>query len=324
MIPALSSRYEPVSITCAVSGGDVFKSQSPHIPCGPDEIVAEALAAAEAGAAAVHLHAREPVSGKPTGSPSMFAEIASGIRERSDVVIGFTTGGTPGMSQSERFGSLEAGRPEIASFNLGTMNYEGWPNPERWPAVEHDWEREALAASGTIVMTNTLAMMRDLAALCRDLGITPELEAYDLSHIWMARQLLEEGTLEAPVRIQFVLGVLGGASHALEELVHMRETTDRALGEAVGSVSVAATGFPMEFRHCAAALSWGMHCRVGLEDNLRVRRDAKARSNSELVAVAVDLADLLARPLMTPDQLRATLGPWTETVGAPRQAAESR
>ncbi len=135
MIRALSSRYNSVSSTCAVSGGDVFKSQSPHIPCGPEEIVAAALGAAQAGAAAVHIHAREAGTGKPTGSPAMFAEIADEIREQSDVVIGFTTGGTPGMSLAERFGSLEPGRPDIASFNLGTMNYEGWPNRDRWSTI---------------------------------------------------------------------------------------------------------------------------------------------------------------------------------------------
>jgi uncharacterized protein (DUF849 family) len=304
-------RYEPIVLTAAVTGGDVFKSQSPAIPAGAEAIIAEAVRAAEAGAACVHLHAREAGDGRPTGSPELFAEIAAGIRERSDVVISFTTGGSPSMSTEERFGSLAAGRPDIATFNLGTMNYEGFPTPARWPAVEHDWERQALEQSGTVVFHNTLANMRELAGICRELGITPELEAYDIGHLSMARFLLDEGTLEGPVRLQLVLGVLGGADNALETLFAMREAAIRILGSDLESLGVAATGYPMQFRHAAAALGLGMHCRVGLEDSLRVRRDRQATSNAELVAVVVQLAELLGRPLSTPAQLRAELGPWT-------------
>jgi len=304
-------RYEPIVLTAAITGGDVLMSQSAAIPAGADAIIAEAVRAAEAGAACIHVHAREADDGRPTGSPELFAEIATGIRERCDALISFTTGGSPGMTTAERFGSLAAGRPDIATFNLGTMNYEGFPTPARWPAVEHDWERRALQQSGSVVFHNTLADMRELARICRELGITPELEAYDMGHLSMARFLLDEGTLEGPVRLQLVLGVLGGADNSLETLFAMREAAIRILGRDLESLSVAATGYPMQFRHAAAALGLGMHCRVGLEDSLRVRRDRQATSNAELVAVVVQLAELLGRPLSTPAQLRAELGPWT-------------
>lgn len=306
----MRGRYDPIVLTAAITGGDVFRSQSPHIPCGAEAIVAEALRAAEAGAACIHVHAREELDGRPTGSPELFSEIADGIRAGSDAVISFTTGGSPGMSESERLASLAAGRPEIATFNLGTMNYEGFPTPSRWPAVEHEWERASLEQSGEVVFVNTLGQMRRLAATCRELGITPELEAYDMGHLSMARFLLDEGTLESPVRLQLVLGVLGGADNSLETMFAMREAAIRILGSDLESLSVAATGYPMQFRHVAAALGLGMSCRVGLEDSLRVRRDRKATSNAELVAVAVELAELLGRPLATPAELRAQLGPW--------------
>lgn len=303
-------RYSPVVLTAAISGGDALKSQSPAIPCGVEAIVAEGVAAARAGAACVHIHGRKALTGEPTGDPVMMAEIAAGIRAQCDVVISFTTGGSPSMSEAERFGSLAAGKPEIATFNLGTMNYEGFPTPSRFPRADHAWEREVLAASGNVTVQNTLAMMRRLAALCKDLNITPELEAYDLGHLSMARFLLDEGTLQAPVRIQFVLGVLGGAGHALEDLFTMKQAADRLIGRDAASYGVAAVGYPMELRHCAVALGWGLDCRVGLEDNLRTRRDRMASSNAELVQMVVQMGELLGRPLATPAELRASLGPW--------------
>jgi len=306
----MRDRYAPIALTAAVTGGDVFASQSPHIPKGVEEIVAAAVGAAAAGASCVHVHAREPVTGEPTGSGELVAEIVAGIRAQCDVVISVTTGGAPGMSVDERFAGVVAARPEIATFNLGTMNYEGHPTRERWPHVEHEWEREALDASGEVVVFNTLGTLRRLAGICRELHITPELEVYDLGHLSMARFLLDEGTLEPPVRVQFVLGVLGGAGNSLDELFLLAQAAQRILGADAGAVGVAATGFPMEFRHCAVALSWGMDCRVGLEDSLRVRRERRAATNAELVEVVIGLADALARPILTPSALRASLGPW--------------
>jgi uncharacterized protein (DUF849 family) len=305
-------RYEPAVITAAVTGGDVLPSQSPAIPCGAEQIIAEAVAAAEAGATCLHLHGRED-DGRPSGRPELLAEIASGIRARTDAVLNFTTGGSPTMGVAERLAALEAARPEIATFNLGTMNYESFPTPSRRPTVQHDWEREVLAASGDGIFRNTLGSLRDFAAAFRDLGVTPELEAYDLGHIATARFLLDEGTLQPPVRLQLVLGVFGGAGNALDDMIAMAHAAQRILGGDLAALGVAGTGFPMEFRCAALALGWGMDCRVGLEDNLRVRRDRPATSNADLVAVAVGLADLLGRPVAAPDALRAELA--TSAVG---------
>lgn len=303
------SRYAPVAITAAVTGGDVLPSQSPAIPCGVEDIVAEGVAAARAGAAILHLHAREN-DGRPSASAEMFTEIVAGIRAQVDAVISISTGGAPGMTAEQRLAGALATRPEMATYNLGTMNYEGFPTPARRPAVRTDWERGVLESSGTVVFTNTLAMLRDFAGRFRDVGTTPELEVYDLNHLGMARFLIDEGTLAPPVRVQFVLGVLGGAGNALEDLMTLHAAAERVLGADLGTVGVAATGYPMQFRHAALGFGLGIDVRVGLEDSLRVTRRDQAKSNAELVETAVRLAAPQGRPLATPDQVRAELGPW--------------
>lgn len=303
------AKYDSVAITAAVTGGDVLPSQSPAIPCTVKDVVAQSVAAAAAGASVIHLHARED-DGRPSADPQRFRDIVAGIREQVDAVISISTGGSPSMTPEERLAGVIATDPELATFNLGTMNYEGFPNPSRWPKVRYDWEREVLEQSGTVVLRNTLAMLRDFAAVLRDQGVTPELEAYDMSHLGMARYLVDEGVLEAPVRVQFVLGVLGGAGNDLEDLFQLNATAQRVLGDALGVVGVAATGYPMQLRHAALAAGLGLDVRVGLEDSLRVRRDAQAASNRELVEVAAQLIELQGRGIQTPAEVRAGLGSW--------------
>jgi uncharacterized protein (DUF849 family) len=305
----MRQQYEPVVLTVAITGGDVLPSQHPRIPKGVAEIVEEAVAVAKAGATCVHIHARE-LDGRPSAAGKLFSEIAEGIRSRCDVVLNFTTGGAPGMSPDERLEGVFAGRPEIASFNLGTMNMETFPTKARWPVVENEWERAVLERSGEVVFSNTLNMLRRFAMSFRELGITPELEAYDLGQLHTARFLLDEGTLEGPLRVQLVLGVLGGAGNRLEDLFILKQAAEQILGSDLMSLGVAALGYPMQFRHAAVALSCGMDFRVGFEDSLRVRRDRKADSNVEFVEVATELAVRLGRPIATPTELRNSLGPW--------------
>lgn len=301
--------YRPLFITCAVTGGDVLPSQSSAVPRGVSGIASEAVAAAEAGAAMVHIHARDE-SGRPTPSGEVYAEIVRTLRARSDVVICISTGGAPGMSAEERLEGVRATRPEVATLNLGTMNYVGFPDRSRWPSVSSDWEREILESSASNYFVNTLAMVREFAAEFKALGVCPELEVYDLGHLGLARALLDEGTLVPPVRIQFVLGVLGGADSSLDTLVAMTGWARRMLSDGVGRLAVAAVGFPMQFRVAAAALTLGLDCRVGLEDNLRVARARAARGNAELVGVAKQLFGLLGRTAGSPADLRRELGPW--------------
>jgi len=237
----------------------------------------------------------------------MFAEMADRIRARSDVLLNFSTGGAPGMSLEERLEGLRAGRPEIATLNLGTMNYEIFPDRSRWPTVDSRWEQEVLERSGDVIFVNTLNTIRQIVSTCRELSIVPELEAYDLGHLRTARFLLEEGTLTPPLRVQLVLGVLGGAGNTIEDLFVMKEAAERLLGNALGSLGVAATGYPMQFRLVSVALSWGLDCRVGFEDSLRISRDSQAASNAEFVEVARKLASLLGRPIAHALDLRELL-----------------
>ncbi|UOQ56448.1 3-keto-5-aminohexanoate cleavage protein [Leucobacter allii] len=302
-------KYDPVAITAAVTGGDVLPSQSSAIPCRVEDVVTQSVAAVEAGASVIHLHARDD-DGRPSADQRRFIEIVEGIRERVDAVISISTGGSPHMTAEERLAGALVTRPELATFNLGTMNYEGYPDPARWPSVQHAWEREVLERSGTVVFTNTLAMLRDFAARFKEQRITPELEIYDLSHIGMARYLIDAGVLEAPVRVQFVLGVLGGAGNDLEDLFHLHATARRVLGDDLGVVGVAATGYPMQFRHASLAAGMGLDVRVGLEDSLRMTRAEQAGQNADLVEVAARLVTLQGRALQTPDEVRAGLGPW--------------
>lgn len=304
------NRYRPSALTTAVTGGDVLPSQSPYIPRGAKNIAEEALRAARLGSSSVHLHARDE-DGRPSASPQLFVEMVEQIRSQSDVVINVTTGGAPGMTLEQRLAGMQASEPDIATFNLGTMNYEGYPTPARWPAVHTEWERDLIeTSSGNGTFINTLAMLRDAAAAAREVGATPELEAYDLGHLHMARFLIDEGTLIAPVRIQLVLGVLGGAGNDLEDLFALRGRALQILGPDLADLGVAGLGYPMQFRHAAVALGLGMDCRVGMEDSLRSRRDKQAEGNADLVQVAVNLADLVGRPIATPDQLRSRLTRW--------------
>jgi uncharacterized protein (DUF849 family) len=303
----MRDKYQAAALTAAVTGGDVLPSLSPAIPCGVDGIVDAAVSAARAGASAVHLHARYD-DGRPTGSAEVFSEIAEGIRAQSNVVLNLTTGGSPTMTEDERLEGVAKVVPDIGTLNLGTMNFEGFPTKSRWPTVSHAWEREVLEASGTVVFKNTLGMMRRFAHAMNDLGVVPELEVYDLSHLSMARFLIDEGTLLTPVRIQFVLGVLGGAGSDPADLFALQQAATRILGPTeVGSMSVAAVGYPAQLRSVAIAYAWGLDARVGLEDSLRVRRRQQAAGNADLVEAAVAIADTLERPIMTPDEFRAEL-----------------
>jgi uncharacterized protein (DUF849 family) len=311
----IDNRYEPSTLTAAITGGDVLPCQSEHIPSGADGIVTAALGAARAGASAVHLHARDE-TGRPSADPDLYRDIVSRIRAESDVVINVTTGGAPGMTVDERLAGIRATLPEIATFNLGTMNYEGFPTRARWPSPRYEWERELLQESGSGMLVNTLSMLREFAAVARELGVTPELEAYDLGHVHMARFLIDEGTLQPPVRIQLVLGVLGGAGNDLEDLFAIRERAIQVLGDDLGRLGVAATGYPMQFRHAAVALAAGMDTRVGLEDSLRLSRDQVAVTNAEMVEVAARIADAVGRPIASPQELRNSLTPWSPRAEA--------
>jgi uncharacterized protein (DUF849 family) len=305
---------EKVIVSCAITGGMTVPGQSPAIPVRPAEIVDSAVAAHEAGAAIVHIHVREPETGRPSADLGLFKEVLAGIGERCDAIVQPTTGGGVGMTIEERARVVTECRPELATFNTGSFNFGIFQVGHREEMAP--WEIEYLESTREYVFRNTFADMYRLAELFREAKTKPEFEAYDVGHLHNILHLLEQGLIEPPLHVQFVLGVLGANAATVEQLVHMRQTAMNLLGADAFTWSAAGIGYPGEFHLAATALMLGGHVRVGLEDNLRVTKARRAGSNAELVAKAMALAPLLDREPASPNDARAILG-----LGAGRRAA---
>lgn len=297
---------EKVVVTCAVTGGMTVPSQSEAIPVTPAEIVDDAVAAHEAGAAVIHIHVRDPRTGRPVADLDLFEEVLQGISSRCDAVLQPTTGGGVGMSIEERAAVLERFRPEMATFNAGSFNFGIFGVGERDLELA-DWERDYVEGTRDYVFRNTFANMEYMAGQMRVAQAKPEIELYDVGQLYNLRHLVSRDLLDTPLHLQFVLGVLGANAAELDQLVHMLRTAQRLLGDDF-TWSAAGVGYPGEFHLVAASLMLGGQVRVGLEDNLRVRRDARARSNVDLVDKAVELARLFDREPATPDDARKLLG----------------
>lgn len=297
---------EKVVVTCAVTGGMTVPSQSEAIPVTPAEIVDDAVAAHEAGAAVIHIHVRDPRTGRPVADLDLFEEVLQGISARCDAVLQPTTGGGVGMSIEERAAVLERFRPEMATFNAGSFNFGIFGVGERDLELA-DWERDYVEGTRDYVFRNTFANMEYMAGQMRVAQAKPEIELYDVGQLYNLRHLVSRDLLDTPLHLQFVLGVLGANAAELDQLVHMLRTAQRLLGDDF-TWSAAGVGYPGEFHLVAASLMLGGQVRVGLEDNLRVRRDARARSNVDLVDKAVELARLFDREPATPDDARKLLG----------------
>jgi uncharacterized protein (DUF849 family) len=294
-----------VFCSCAVTGGMSVPGQSRAIPVTPDQIVESAVEAHAAGAAIVHIHVREPETGRPSADLGLFREVLARIRERCDAIVQPTTGGGVGMTIDERARVVTELRPEMATFNCGSFNFGIFkvkPRPEMAP-----WEVEYLEGTRDYVFRNTFADMARLAELFREAGAKPEYEVYDVGHLYNLRHLADEGLADFPLHIQFVLGVLGANAATIEQLVHMRRTAISLFGEDAFTWSAAGVGYPAEFHLAAAAMMMGGHVRVGLEDNLRVTMDRRAASNAELVEKAMTLAPLLDRQPVGAAQAREIL-----------------
>jgi uncharacterized protein (DUF849 family) len=294
-----------VFCSCAVTGGMSVPGQSAAIPVTPEQIVDSAVAAHAAGAAIVHIHVRDPETGRPSADLGLFREVLTGIGERCDAIVQPTTGGGVGMTIDERARVVTELRPEMATFNCGSFNFGIFkvrPRPEMAP-----WEVEYLEGTRDYVFRNTFADIARLAELFREAGAKPEYEVYDVGHLYNLRHLADDGLVDFPLHVQFVLGVLGANAATLEQLVHMHRTATALFG-AEFTWSAAGVGYPAEFHLAAAALMMGGHVRVGLEDNLRVTMDRRAASNAELVEKAMTLAPLLDREPVGAARAREILG----------------
>src|SRR5438552_5908271 len=255
-----------VIITCAVTGSIHTPSMSPHLPVTPEEIAEGAIGAAQAGAAIVHLHAREPADGTPTQDPKMFMRFLPAIKAASDVVINLTTGGAPTMSVEERLQPALQLKPEVASLNMGSMNFGLYEMLGRLTEFKHDWERPYLAGSEDRVFRNTFKDIAYILESCSENETRFEIECYDIGHLYTAAHFLDRALLKPPLLIQSVFGLRGGIGADVEDLMHLRPTADRLFGDDyVWSVLGAGRH---QMRLAAMAASVGGNVRVGLEDSL--------------------------------------------------------
>jgi uncharacterized protein (DUF849 family) len=295
-----------VIISAAITGSIHTPTMSPYLPITTEQIAGEAIDAARAGAAAVHIHARNPENGMPSPDLGLFRKIVEKIRSESDVIICITTGGGVGMTVDQRAAPVTEFKPELASFNMGSINFALFPVISKYKEWKYDWEKPFLEASKANIFQNTFADLEKICGIMRDNGTKPELEIYDVGHLYNAKFLLSEGFLDPPLFLQFVMGILGGIQPTFSDLLHLKETADRLFGENQYQWSAFGAG-RMEFPICTMAVLMGGNCRVGLEDNLYLSKGELARSNAEFVEKMVRIIRELSSEPATPDEAREIL-----------------
>jgi uncharacterized protein (DUF849 family) len=299
------SNQRKVIITCAVTGAIHTPSMSPHLPVTPDEIASAAIGAAEAGAAIIHLHARDPETGKPDQSPEAFGQFLPRIKQATRAVVNLTTGGAPYMTIQERIRPAEVFRPEVASLNMGSMNFGLFPMLNRFKTFRHDWEPAALEASRDLVFRNTY---KDIELVLTTLGGAQtrfEFECYDTAHLYNLSHFLERGLVKPPLFVQTVFGILGGIGAHPEDVLHMRRTADRLFGNQYHWSVLGAGRNQLAVAAMAAAM--GGNVRVGLEDSLWSGPGRLATSNAEQVCHARQIIEGLGLEIASPDEAREIL-----------------
>ena len=294
-----------VIITCAVTGAIHTPSMSPYLPITPQEIADASVGAAEAGAAIIHLHARDPVTGKPDQRPEAFVPFLRDIKARSDAVINLTTGGSPYMTVQERMLPAKELKPEVASMNMGTMNFGLFPMLNRFKEFKFDWERPYLEGSKDLIFRNTYG---DLETVLTELSANQtryEFECYDTSHLYNLAHFVDRGLVKAPFFVQTVFGILGGIGSHPDDVMHMKRTADRLFGKDYRWSVLGAGRSQMPI--AAMAASMGGNVRVGLEDSLWIGAGKLAESNAQQVRKAREIIEGLGLSVATPAEAREIL-----------------
>src|SRR6186713_981815 len=300
------ARSRKVIITCAVTGSIHTPSMSPHLPVTAQEIADAAIGAAEAGAAIVHLHARNPQDGRPDQTPEAFAPFLKVIKQRSGVVVNITTGGAPTMTAEERVRPAAHFKPEVASLNMGTMNFGLYPMIPRYKGkFKHDWEEPYLENSKKGMFKNTFADIANILTTCAANNTRFEIECYDIGHLYTLRHFADRGLVKPPFFIQSVFGILGGIGPHPEDVAHMRRTADRLFGHEY-QWSVLGAG-RNQLPIAAQSVALGGNIRVGLEDSLWLGPGQLAETNAQQVRAARQIIEGLGLEVATPDQARALL-----------------
>jgi uncharacterized protein (DUF849 family) len=294
-----------VIITCAVTGAIHTPTMSPYLPITPQEITDAAVGAAEAGAAIVHLHARDPIDGRPTQDPKYFRQFAPAIRERSNVVINFTTGGAPTMDIEERLQPALQLKPEVASLNMGSMNFGLYPMLSRYKEWKQPWEVPYLAESDGRIFKNTFKDIQHILESCRANNTRFEIECYDIGHLYTAAHFLERQIVEPPLFIQSVFGLLGGIGPHPEDVMQMKRTADRLFGDDYVWSVLGAGRNQMPIAAMSAVM--GGNVRVGLEDSLWDGPGTLAKTNAQQVTRIRSIIEALSLEIATPDEAREIL-----------------
>ncbi len=301
---------EKLIITAALTGNVTLPTQTQYLPITPQQIAEEAKRCADAGAASVHIHGRDPKTSKPTTDPAVYREIASMIKEKSNVIVCITTGGTIQMTAAERIQVVPALKPELATFNMGSINFSIHPVAERYKDSDYKypWEKEFAEGSKSWIFPNTFTDIEHFCKTMTENNTKPEHEAYDVGHLYNMKYTVKKGLSKLPLWLQFVTGILGGIGSDPENIMYMKQTCDRLFGSENYKWSVIGAGYPAEFNLATLSILMGGHARVGMEDNIFVSKGVLAKSNAELVEKVVRIARELGREIATPDEARQILG----------------
>lgn len=297
---------QKVIITCAVTGAIHTPSMSPYLPVTADEIAEAAIGAAKAGAAVLHLHARDPETGKPSQDPALFKPFLERIKNETDAIINITTGGSPHMTVEERMRPATTFKPEVASLNMGSMNFGLFPMLGRFKEFKHDWEREHLENSRSLIFRNTYQDIESILTLGNANGTRFEFECYDISHLYNLAHFVDRGLVKSPPLIQSVFGILGGIGPHPEDLMHMKRTADRLFGDEYEWSILGAGRAQMQLATIGAAM--GSNVRVGLEDSLWIGPGQMAESNRVQVERIRTILEALNLEIAAPDEARQKLG----------------
>ncbi|UCH22506.1 MAG: 3-keto-5-aminohexanoate cleavage protein [Deltaproteobacteria bacterium] len=291
-------------ITTAITGSIHTPSMSPHLPVTPDQIAAEAIRAREAGAAVVHIHVRDPQTGRPVPDLELFGEVITKIKSKTDVVICITTGGGLGQTTEERVAAVRKYSPELASLNGGSINFALFHALDVYKDFKYDWEQPYLAMTEDFIFPNTFKTLREFSRYFGEEGTKPEFEIYDAGMLNNLAFLIEKGHIQSPVYLQFVLGILGGMQATMNNIQFLYNSAKEIIGNFQWSVCAAGKH---QFRMCTASLLMGGNVRVGLEDNLYLEKGVKAKSGAEQVEKIIRIAKELGIEPATPDEARNIL-----------------
>ena len=295
-----------VIVTCAITGGSHTPTMSQYLPITPEDIIEQSLGAAEAGASIIHLHARNPKTGKPTSDPQAFMNFLPQIKERTNAILNISTGGSPGMSVDERLSAALRAKPEMSSLNMGSMNYGLYPLLKKFNSWKYEWEPAFLKMTEDFIFKNTFKDIDTiLKKLGEECGTKFEFECYDVSHLYNLAHFVDRGIIKPPFFIQTIFGLLGGIGADSENLMHMRKIALKLFGDNHEWSVLAAGKFQMPF--VLQAANMGGNVRVGLEDNLSISKGELAKNNAQQVTKIVNILKELSISISTPDEARKRL-----------------